>query len=77
MLPTKFQLIWPNGYREKKLIGQSQTRTVISVHICCMIAWVEFFFWANTIKHIIKVKVMVIAIGSLMWNLQHKRKQVY
>ena len=28
MLPTKFQLIWPNGFREDFfLIGQSQTRT--------------------------------------------------
>ena len=32
MLPTKFQLIWPNGFREDFLIGQSQTRTAYGDH---------------------------------------------
>jgi hypothetical protein len=34
MLSTKFQLIWPNGFREDFfLIGQSQTRTAYGGHI--------------------------------------------
>ena len=32
MFPTKFQLIWPNDFREDFLIGQSQTRTAYGTH---------------------------------------------
>jgi hypothetical protein len=32
VLPTKFQLIWPNGFREDFLIGQSQKRTAYGGH---------------------------------------------
>ena len=32
MLPIKFQLIWPNGFREDYIIGQSQTRSANGKH---------------------------------------------
>ena len=36
MLPTKFQFIWPSGYRgEDSLeINQSETRIVFGGHVC-------------------------------------------
>jgi hypothetical protein len=38
VFPTKFQLIWPNDFREDFfLIGQSQTRTPYGNHFSCMI----------------------------------------
>jgi len=37
VLPTKFQLIWPNGFRDFFLIGLSQTRTAYGGYISCTI----------------------------------------
>jgi hypothetical protein len=37
MFPTKFQLIWPNGFEKIFLMDQSQTRTTYGSHISCMI----------------------------------------
>jgi hypothetical protein len=35
MLPTKFQFIWPSGFREDfKKIGQSETRIAYGGHVC-------------------------------------------
>jgi hypothetical protein len=36
MLPTKFQFIWPSGFREKDFleINQSETRIVCGGHVC-------------------------------------------
>jgi hypothetical protein len=35
MLPTKFQFIWPSGFRFLK-IGQSETRIAYGGHVCLM-----------------------------------------
>ena len=32
MLPIKFQIIWPNGFREDNIISQSQTRSANGEH---------------------------------------------
>ena len=35
MLPTKFQFIWPSGYREDSLeINQSETKIACGAHVC-------------------------------------------
>jgi hypothetical protein len=36
MLPTKFRLIWPSGYRGEDFleINQSETRIVYGGHVC-------------------------------------------
>jgi hypothetical protein len=36
MLPTKFQFIWPSGFREEdfKEIDQSETRIACDSHVC-------------------------------------------
>jgi hypothetical protein len=36
MLPTKFQFIWENGFREEDFleINQSETRMACGVHVC-------------------------------------------
>jgi hypothetical protein len=36
MLPTKFQFIWPSGFRgeDLKKIGQSETRIAYGGHVC-------------------------------------------
>ena len=36
MLPTKFQFIWPSGYRREDFLGinQSETRIACGGHVC-------------------------------------------
>jgi hypothetical protein len=33
-IPSKFQFIWPSGFREIKKIGQSETRIACGGHVC-------------------------------------------
>jgi hypothetical protein len=39
MIPTKFHIIWPSGFRGKAVyeIGQSETRIAYGGHVCTLI----------------------------------------
>ena len=67
MLLTKFQLIWPNGFREDFFfIGQSQTRTGYGSHISCMIGT------NMEILHRISHTPFLQSNNSLCWSGKYK-----
>ena len=70
MLPTKFQLIWPNGFREHfYLIGQSQTRIAYGSHISCMIS-TKYENFVQDLPYIIPTKKQFIVHPSFLYFCQ-------
>ena len=60
MFPTKFQLIWSNGFKEDFfLIGQSQTRIAYGSHISFMIG-MKYGHFVQDLPYIVTTRLQFI-----------------